>query len=58
MAILTSGQIEKDAVEMGASMMAVSARTAPKTRGGRFGQNHHPNRGGLRETRSSNGEEG
>jgi uncharacterized ferredoxin-like protein len=33
MAILTSGQIEKDAVEMGASMMAVSARTAPKTRG-------------------------
>jgi uncharacterized ferredoxin-like protein len=33
MAILTSGQIEKEAVEMGASMMAVSARTAPKTRG-------------------------
>ena len=33
MAILKSGQIEKDAVEMGASMMAVSARTAPKTRG-------------------------
>ena len=33
MAILTSGKIEKDAVEMGASMMVVSARTAPKTRG-------------------------
>ena len=33
MAILKSGKIEKDAVEMGASMMAVSARTAPKTRG-------------------------
>jgi uncharacterized ferredoxin-like protein len=33
MAILTSGKIEKDAVEMGASMMALSARTAPKTRG-------------------------
>ena len=33
MAILTSGKIEKDAVEMGASLMAVSARTAPKTRG-------------------------
>jgi len=33
MAILKSGEIEKGAVEMGASMMAVSARTAPKTRG-------------------------
>lgn len=33
MAILTSGKIEKEAVEMGASMMALSARTAPKTRG-------------------------
>jgi uncharacterized ferredoxin-like protein len=33
MAILTSGQIEKEAVEMAASMMAVSARTAPKARG-------------------------
>jgi uncharacterized ferredoxin-like protein len=33
MAILTSGEIEKEAVEMTASMMAVSARTAPKTRG-------------------------
>jgi uncharacterized ferredoxin-like protein len=33
MAILASGKIEKDAVEMGASLMAVSARTAPKTRG-------------------------
>jgi len=33
MAILSSGKIEKDGVEMGASMMAVSARTAPKTRG-------------------------
>ena len=33
MVILTSGKIEKDALEMGASMMAVSARTAPKTRG-------------------------
>ncbi len=33
MAILTSGRIEREAVEMGASMMAVSARTAPKTRG-------------------------
>ncbi len=33
MAILTSEKIEKDAVEMGASMMALSARTAPKTRG-------------------------
>jgi uncharacterized ferredoxin-like protein len=33
MAILISGKIEKDAVEMGASMMALSARTAPKTRG-------------------------
>ena len=33
MAILTSGKMEKDAVEIGASLMAVSARTAPKTRG-------------------------
>jgi uncharacterized ferredoxin-like protein len=33
MAIWTSEKIERDAVEMGASMMAVSARTAPKTRG-------------------------
>jgi uncharacterized ferredoxin-like protein len=33
MAILTSDKIEKEAVEMGASMMALSARTAPKTRG-------------------------
>ena len=33
MVILKSGQIEKEAVEMGASMMAMSARTAPKTRG-------------------------
>jgi uncharacterized ferredoxin-like protein len=33
MAILRSGRIEKDAIKMGASMMAVSARTAPKTRG-------------------------
>ena len=33
MAILTSRQIEKEAVEMAASMMAVSARTAPKARG-------------------------
>jgi uncharacterized ferredoxin-like protein len=33
MAILTSGQIEKEAVEIAASMMAVSARTAPKARG-------------------------
>ena len=33
MAILKSEKIEKDAVEMGASMMAVSARTAPKGRG-------------------------
>jgi uncharacterized ferredoxin-like protein len=33
MAILTSGQIEKVAVEMAASMMAVSARTSPKARG-------------------------
>jgi len=33
MAIWTSGKIEKEAVEMGALMMAASARTAPKTRG-------------------------
>jgi uncharacterized ferredoxin-like protein len=33
MAILKSEKIEKDAVEMGASLMALSARTAPKTRG-------------------------
>jgi uncharacterized ferredoxin-like protein len=33
MAILTDQKTERDAVEMGASMMALSARTAPKTRG-------------------------
>jgi uncharacterized ferredoxin-like protein len=33
MAILKSEEIEKDAVEMGASMMALTARTAPKGRG-------------------------
>ena len=33
MAILTSEKVERGAVEMGASMMALSARTAPKTRG-------------------------
>jgi uncharacterized ferredoxin-like protein len=33
MAILKSEKIEKDAIEMGASMMALSARTAPKGRG-------------------------
>ena len=33
MAILKSDHIEKGALEMGASMMALSARTAPKTRG-------------------------
>jgi uncharacterized ferredoxin-like protein len=33
MAIVTSEKIEQNAVEIGASMMAVSARTAPKTRG-------------------------
>jgi uncharacterized ferredoxin-like protein len=33
MAILKSEKIEKDAVEMGASMMALTARTAPKGRG-------------------------
>lgn len=33
MAIWTSEKIEKEAVEVGASMMALSARTAPKTRG-------------------------
>ena len=33
MAILRSEKVEKDAVEIGASMMALSARTAPKTRG-------------------------
>jgi uncharacterized ferredoxin-like protein len=33
MTILTSEKIEKEAAEMGASMMALSARTAPKTRG-------------------------
>ncbi len=33
MAILTSGPIEKEAVEMAASMMAVGARTSPKARG-------------------------
>ncbi len=33
MAILKSGQIEEEAIEMAASMMAVSARTAPKARG-------------------------
>lgn len=33
MAILTSEKIEKGAIMMGGSMMALSARTAPKTRG-------------------------
>ena len=33
MARLTGEKAEKNAVEIGASMMAVSARTAPKTRG-------------------------
>ena len=33
MAFLKSEDLEKDALEMGASMMAVCARTAPKTRG-------------------------
>ncbi|MBS3907405.1 MAG: hypothetical protein KGZ49_10260 [Syntrophaceae bacterium] len=33
MAILLSEKIEKEAVEIGASMMAISARTAPKGRG-------------------------
>ncbi len=33
MAIRKSEELEKEAVEMGASMMALSARTAPKTRG-------------------------
>jgi uncharacterized ferredoxin-like protein len=33
MTILKGEKIEKDAVEMGASMMALSARTAPKARG-------------------------
>lgn len=33
MAILTSETMEKNALEMGASMMALCARTAPKTRG-------------------------
>jgi len=33
MAILESEKMEKEAVEMGASMMALSARTAPKARG-------------------------
>ncbi len=33
MAILTSEKTEKDAAIMGGSMMALSARTAPKTRG-------------------------
>jgi len=33
MAILSGEKIEKDAVEMAASMMAASARTAPKARG-------------------------
>jgi len=33
MAIVTSKKIEQDGVEIGASLMAVSARTAPKTRG-------------------------
>ena len=33
MAILKSEELEKEAVKMGASMMALSARTAPKTRG-------------------------
>ncbi len=33
MTILTSKKSERDAVEVGASLMAASARTAPKTRG-------------------------
>ncbi len=33
MAILRSDSLERKALEMGASMMALSARTAPKTRG-------------------------
>jgi len=33
MAIIKSENLERDALEMGASMMALSARTAPKTRG-------------------------
>jgi uncharacterized ferredoxin-like protein len=33
MAILKSERMEQDGIEMGASLMAVSARTAPKTRG-------------------------
>ena len=33
MAIIKSEKLEKDALEMGASMMALSARTAPKARG-------------------------
>ena len=33
MAMIKSEKLEKDAVETGASMMALSARTAPKTRG-------------------------
>ena len=33
MAIIKSEKLEKDALEMGASIMALSARTAPKTRG-------------------------
>ncbi len=33
MAILKSEKTEKDGVEIGASLMAVSSRTAPKTRG-------------------------
>ena len=33
MAIVRSEKLEKDALQMGASMMALGARTAPKTRG-------------------------
>ena len=33
MAIIKGEKLQKDALEMGASMMALSARTAPKTRG-------------------------
>ena len=33
MAILTSEKTEKGAIMMGGSMMALSARTAPKTEG-------------------------
>ncbi|HSB05670.1 MAG TPA: ferredoxin, partial [Thermodesulfobacteriota bacterium] len=33
MTIIRSEKLEADALEMGASLMALSARTAPKTRG-------------------------